>query len=521
MFLQQYMQGRIAKQANPLSISKSLAPPTGGWDTRSNIADMPEKNAVIMDNWFPDSDRITPRRGSSSYATGMTADINTMMVYEPASGTRKFFAACDGDIFDISSGGIVGAASVTGKTNDKWQHVVMGTSGGHFLFACNGADTPQVYDGSVWGGTTLTGPTVNSLIWCNLHQRRLWVGETNSLVAYYGGTNAITGSFTAFPLYGIAKKGGYLMGMVTWTRDSGDGVDDVAVFMTSEGEAIVYSGIDPASADTWALQGVFQIGKPIGRRFFIKAGGDAVLITQDGFVSLSAILMTDRTQAEKASISAQINKAVNTAVRGSGNVYGWQAVLYPRGSMLLVNIPLDAISSHQYVFNTLTKAPCRFTGMNANCWSVYNEELYFGGKDGKVYKADTGTADGAASIVTDVLPAFNYLGSPSQVKSFKMAEAIFQSDARVTASFDLNVDFSQISSTALSSTLSSGAGLWDIAIWDNPAALWGSAEDIYRAWKSVRGLGRAASLRIRTSSTEARPSLLAINLIFQPGGYLR
>lgn len=516
------MQSGVGRQASSISISKSIPPPTGGWDTRSNIADMPVKNAVIMDNWFPDSDRITPRRGSSSYATGMTADINTLMVYEPQNGTRKFYAACDDKIFDITSAGAVGAAAVSGQTNDKWQHVLMGTSGGHFLFACNGADTPQVYDGSSWATTTLTGPTVASLIWCNLHQRRLWVGETNSLVAYYGGTNAITGAFTSFPLYGIAKKGGYLMGMVTWTRDAGDGPDDVAVFVTSEGEAIVYSGTDPADAATWTLQGVFAIGKPIGRRFFIKAGGDAILITQDGFVSLSAILMTDRSQSEKAEISAQINKAVNTAVRSSGTVYGWQPILYPKGSMLVVNVPVDAISSHQYVFNTLTRAPCRFTGMNANCWAVFNEELYFGGKDGKVYKADTGTSDSGTAIVTDVLPAFNYLGTPGQVKAFKLAEAIFQSDSQVTAAFDLNVDFSQISSAALSSTISSGAGLWDDALWDDAVeAIWGGAEDIYRAWKSVRGIGRSASLRIRTSSTESRPSLLAINLVFQPGGYLR
>lgn len=518
MFLQS-LANSVGKRAQSSSTSASLPAPTGGWDTRSNIADMPSSHAVIMDNWFPDSDRLTPRRGRSEHATGMTANVNTLMTYEPFSGTRKLFAANDGDIFDITSAGAVGAAAVSGKTNDKWQHIVMGTSGGHFLFACNGADTPQVYDGSAWAGTTLTGPTTSSLIWCNLHQRRLWVGEASKLTAWYGGTNAITGAFTEFPLYGIAKKGGYLMGMVTWTRDAGDGPDDVAVFVTSEGEAIVYQGTDPASADTWALIGVFSIGKPIGRRFFIKAGGDAILITEDGFVSLSAILQTDRTQADKASISSQINKAVNTAVRSGGSLYGWQPVLYPRGTMFIVNVPIDGITSHQYVFNTLTKAPCRFTGQNANCWAVFNENLYFGGKDGKVYLADTGMSDAGEDIATDLLPAFSYLGSAGQVKSFKLAEAVFQSDNLVSVALDLCVDYSQISSAALASTLGSGAGLWDAALWD--AGVWGADTDIYRAWKSVNGIGRSASLRIRTSSAEARPSLLAVNLIFQRGGFLR
>ncbi len=509
----------LGRRASPRSVSKALPVPTKGWNTRDNIADMDPKSAVIMDNVFPDSDRVTPRRGYDDHATGMTADINTLMVYEPASGDAEMFAACDGDIFDISSAGAVGAAVVTGKTNDKWQHVNIGTSGGHFLFACNGEDTPQVYNGSAWGNTTLTGPTVTSIVWCNLHQRRLWIGEKDSLVAHYGGTNAITGGFTSFPLYALANKGGYLMGMATWTRDSGSGPDDVAVFVTSEGQAIVYSGTDPSSAETWQLQGVFDIGKPVGRRFYIKAGGDVVMVTQDGFVSLAAVLTLDRSQADKAAISAQINKAVNSAVRDGGNLFGWQPVLYPRGTMLLFNIPIDGTTSHQYVFNTLTSAPCRFKAQNANCWTVFNEELYFGGKDGTVYKADNGTSDNGTAIATDLLPAFNYFGMTGTVKSFKMAEAVFNSDGTVSTALDLNVDFSQTAGATVSSTIDSGAAKWDEALWDT--GTWGGAEDIYRAWKSVTGIGRSASLRIRTQSTTARPSLLAINIIFEPGGYIR
>ena len=36
---------------NPSSVTKTSSAPTGGWDTRHALADMPAKNAVILDNF--------------------------------------------------------------------------------------------------------------------------------------------------------------------------------------------------------------------------------------------------------------------------------------------------------------------------------------------------------------------------------------------------------------------------------------------------------------------------------------
>lgn len=500
------------------SISKSLPVPTKGWNTRDNIAAMDQKCAVLLDNLFPDSDRVTPRKGSLDYATGMSGNVDTLMVYTPQSGSAKMFAANGTNIYNVSSTGAVGAAMLAAQTSARYQYLNMGTSGGHFLIAFNGADVPIVYNGTVWSTTGITGPTLANLIWGNLHQKRLWTGEKDSLTAYYGATNAISGAFTAFPLAGIAQKGGYIMGMVTWTRDAGSGQDDVAVFVTSEGEAIVYKGTDPSADTTWSLIGVFQIGKPIGRRFYVKAGGDAVLVTEDGFVSLATVLGSDRAQVDEASISSQINKTVNQAVQATSGSFGWQPVLHPRGTMLFFNVPIDSLTSHQYVFNTLTQAPCRYKGWNANCWAVFNDNIYYGSKNGKVVKANTGNSDNGVTIATDCLPAFNYLGYPGRLKIFQLAKVIYQSDGEVSTALDLNTDFSQAASSALSSTIASGAAKWDEALWDG--ASWGGADDIYQAWKSVRGKGDTASLRVRTQSTTSRPSMLAIRLIFQLGGYI-
>ena len=498
--------------------STSIQPPVGGWDTRNALADMPEENAVILDNWFPSTDRVTLRRGSAGHASGMSGNVNTLLEYTAPDGSSELFAANGSNIYDVTSAGAVGAAVVTGLSNDQLQQTQITTAGGSFLFAVNGADGARTYDGTNWGTANITGPTVANLIWCNLHQRRLWFGEAGSLRAWYLPVNSIAAAASSFDLGAVAKRGGFIMAMGTWTRDAGDGSDDVAVFLTSEGEAIVYQGTDPSSVATWALVGVFTIGEPIGRRCMIKAGSDLVMITQDGFVSASAVLAIDRSQTERAAISAQINEAVNVAVRGNRASFGWQPIIYPRGQWLLFNVPQPNNAFHQYVFNTITGAPCRFTGMNARCWGMLGDEIYFGTADGRVVKADIGMNDDGAVIEGDALQAFSYFRSPGRHKAFKRVEAVFQSADDPQAALDLNVDFQIAAPTGVATQSGSGAARWGISRWG--VGTWGSPRQIWRGWRAIRGAGFAASLRVRVNSRTATPSWIATNYLYAPGGRL-
>ena len=498
--------------------SIAMPPPVAGWDTRESLADMPETHAVILDNWFPSTDVVTMRRGNTAHATGMSGNVETLIEYVPLSGTGQLFAANGGNLYDVSSSGAVGAAVSTGHSNDRWQFVNMGTAAGQFVRCFNGADTPLLYNGSSWATTAITGPTAANLVWGNIHQRRLWVGEVNSLSAWYLSVNSVSGSATEFPLAGVFKMGGFLQGMATWTRDSGSGMDDVCAFVTSEGEVAMYSGTDPAAAATWALIGVFHIGKPIGRKFAVKAGSDLILITQDGFVPLSAILTMDRSQAELAALSQQISKAVNDAVRSYKDVYGWQAILYPRGQMLVFNIPVSTTTQYQYVFNTITGAPCRFTGINSLCYGSLNDSLYWGGTDGTVNLFDDGKADLGSAIEADAAQAFSYFKSPSQTKIFKLVEPIFESDGNPNAAIDLNTDFQLAIPTGVAAASPTRAGVWGVSKWG--VGIWGTAKQIYQGWRGVRGSGRSGAIRIRISSTTARASWIATNFTFIRGGAL-
>jgi len=248
----------------------------------------------------------------------------------------------------------------------------------------------------------------------------------------------------------------------------------------------------------------------------IKAGADLIMITQDGFVAAASILITDRSQAERVAISSQISKAVNDAVRANGTTFGWQPLLYPKATMLLFNVPQSSTTAHQYVFNTITGRPARFTGVDATCWGMKGDTAFFGASDGVVYEFDTGTSDNSAAIEADALQAFSYFGSRGTDKSFKRVEPVFQGATDPTAALDMNTDFQIAAPTGVATPTSTSAGVWGVSKWG--IGTWGSPNQIWRGWRAIRGSGRTASLRVRISTTQAETSWLSTNFIFRPGG---
>jgi hypothetical protein len=506
-------------RARDTSLSPTIPSPVEGWDAQNELSDMPEKRAIILDNWYPTTDKLNIRPGYSSWATGLGAPVETLIEYTPTTGSGQLFGCANGNIYNVSSAGSVGAAVQSGLTNARWQYVNFGTAGGQFVVAVNGADAPRNYNGTTWATTpAITGPTAANLIWINAHQRRLWFGERDSLTAWYLPVNSIGGAALSFSLAGLATRGGYLMAMGTWSRDGGDGQDDVAVFLTSEGEAIVYQGTDPSAASTWALAGVFQIGKPIGRRCFKKAGADLLILTQEGVVPVSSILSIDRSQSERVALTAQINKAFNDYVRDYGSLFGWEPLIYPRRTMLLFNVPISSTAAYQIVFNVLTKAPCRFTGIPAICWGLRNDDAYFGSSNGTVYKFDTGASDAGTNINTDALQAFNYFKDTSRRKNFHAIRPIFDANGIPQIAAEMNTDFRILPPAAVPTSLAGGGGLWDSALWD--VDKWGGDTDVYDGWLGVVGDGVSGAIRLRTASNSLTAGWLSTKVHYTPGGQI-
>lgn len=502
---------------NQTAQTVSLPAPVGGWNARDSIAAMPPMDAVIMDNWFPDTDFVKLRNGYTNWVTGIPGQVETLMQY--SSGTqRKMFAAAGTSIYDVTAPGAVGAAVVTGQANARWQFSNFGTSGGQFLIICNGSDTPLNYNGTTWQTTpAITGTTSANLIHVNVFKTRLFFIQKNSMKAHYLAVASIGGPAQELDFSNLCRLGGSLTAMATWSLDGGTGLDDYAVWITSEGQVVVYRGTDPSSASTWALVGVFRMGRPIGRRCFFKVGADIAFITTDGFVLLSKALLSDRTQPQIA-MSDKISNAANLATNAYRDNFGWQPILYPKGKMGLFNVPAQENAiSYQYVMNIQTGAWCRFTGWNANCFELFDENLYFG-TSGLVCKADNTSADNNTVILGDVKQAYNYFSAPGRLKHFKMARPIILSDGKPSVGLIMNVDFDDSAPFSEPSFTGSSGSPWNTSPWDTSP--WSGTIRPVKNWQSLFSVGYAGSFRMKSASKNIVLQWAATDISMEYGGVI-
>ena len=489
---------RANPSRQPVSTGTSIPAPTGGWDAVSAIADMPEDRALVLENWFPSTTDVRIRRGHQIHGANMGSGVvETLMVYNGITvATSAMFAATDNKIYDVSASGNAVVTTETGLANNRWQYINFTTSGGKFLWACNGADGPRHYNGSVWAEPAITGITPSDAININGHKGRIWLVLRDSTKAAYLDTGAIAGAATTFELGGLFTRGGYLVAMATWTRDGGSGTDDLAVFISSRGQLAVYAGTGPASADTWQLIGVYDVGPPIGYRCFTKVGGDLALLNIDGVLPLSKSLNLDRATQATVAITANINNAMNESARSYRNNFGWELTPYAKGTMALLNVPIqEGQSQQQYVMNTITGAWCKFTGMNANCWAVYKDNLFFGGNDGRVYQADTTGLDVSSPIDAIGQGAYNYYSMRGRLKQWKLLQPLLTTDSDARPALGISTDFRDNASLGTPTSSQTVSALYDSATWDS---------DVYAIegrtvadWTSIAGTGQCASIHFR------------------------
>lgn len=481
--------------SRPRAVSTSIPAPVGGWNNRDSIADMDPRDAVALINWMPRTTMVEVRYGHSRHVTGIVGQVETLMAYSGAA-TAELWGIASGSVYNVTTAGAVGAASVTGLTNSRWQHVNFANSGGNYLILANGADDVRSYSGSAWATPTITGVTSSSLIHVNAHKNRLWFIENNSLQAWYLPTSSISGAAAALDLRSFATRGGYLMAMATWTLDAGYGIDDHAVFITNRGQAIVYRGTDPSSATTWALVGVYDIGSPIGRRCFIKYGGDLLIITYDGLVPLSGALQSSRTNPQVA-LTDKIQYQIGTAVATYASNFGWQIQHFPKEDMLILNVPVAVGDlQEQYVMNPLTGAWADFQGWDANCWELFNDHIYFGGNT-FVGQAWNTNADNGVAIETSALQAFNKFGSENE-KHFTMMRPTFLTNGSPSIQGSINTDFDTSEPAANLSTAPIVGGVWDTGLWGT--ALWANTLSLSRVWQGATGVGKWGAPRLESST---------------------
>ncbi len=364
----------------------------------------------------------------------------------------------------------------------------------------------------------ITGVNSNTFINVNLFKNRLYFTEKDTMKVWYLDPESIGGAASPLDFASIARMGGYLQAMGTWTIDAGEGVDDYAVFVTNMGEIIVYNGTDPDDATKWLLKGVWQVGQTFNRRCFFKWSGDLLLLTQDGLLPLASALQSSRLDPRVA-LTDKIYYAVSQAADAYSTNFGWQINYYAKQNMLILNIPVTD-GSEQYVMHTITKSWARFTNIDADCWEIHNDDMYFGGSGyvGQFWSSDS---DNGNNINATVQQAYNYFDTRGTQKRFTLVRPIITTIGGFPSILcGVNLDFEEGNATGTISFNPSGNGngVWDSSTWDN--AIWGGATVINKNWQGVTGIGYCASLQLTAASQGITVRWASTDFVMETGGVI-
>jgi hypothetical protein len=458
--------------------------------------------AMLYDgtNWFSLATTETPQTIASLSHTGATALATTALAHGLVTGNK---------------------ITVTGASPSDYNGTFIITVLNSTQFNYTMATTPAT-NATVNGSYTvlgISGVDSSTFINVNLFKNRLYYTQKDTLKVWYLGVNAIAGAAHVLDFGGIARMGGYIQAMGTWTLDAGQGADDYAVFVTSMGEVIVYNGTDPTDAATWALKGVWQLGQTFNRRCFFKWAGDLLLLTQDGLVPLSSALQSSRLDP-RINLTDKIYYAVSQAATDFYDRFGWQINYFASQNMLILNIPVDT-GTEQYVMHTITKSWAKFTNIPANCWEVNGTAGIYFGSNGFVGKFYDGYDDAGNNILATAQQAYSYFDSPGQLKRFMLVRPTLQTYNGVpTVLCGISVDYdtqNQLNQVSFNPNIIN-IGKWDVSTWDN--ANWGGGNVTTKIWQGVTGLGFAGSVNLNIASSGIELHWLSTDYVMERGGVL-
>lgn len=476
--------------------------------------------AEVLENYIPTGEGARLRGGSVKFAT--TGDPVRRVFTHNSGGAETLFAATATDIYDISSVAdvdVAPTADISSLTSGNWSDTQFSTAGGEFLVIANGADSVRNFNGTTWTTPAITGVTSSLLSFVWSHASRLWFVEDRTLSAWYLPTNSIAGAATEFPLNGIFGLGGSLLFGGSWSTESGDGPDDYCLFVTTEGEIAVYQGTDPSSANTWAIVGVYRMGKPLDKMGWVDIGGDLIILTEDGITPVSEVQTKDRAALQAAAITAPIEDLWKSSVTARSSGFNFSVAVWPSKTLLVVAIPSGNGDTLTLIANTRTGAWSTITGWDVTCLAVFGDDLFFGTTAGTVVQGDESGADQSAPYTGRYVGKFQEIGSPED-KIAVLGRVIWRAAGEVSPQMGCFANYEIGQYPTAGDISDSGVAVWGSAEWGT--SIWGASANatIGSEWQTVYGIGFAlAPVVVVTSDQVAKPEfeIISTSLRYEVG----
>lgn len=513
--------------------------PTNGINSITNLYGMDPRDCIFSVNIDATVYGMKVRPGYNEYANGMAgAAIQTVIPYtgsmDDESENRLWAANSDG-IYNISATTTTpvkdvdwaiknapsGRCSFSQFTND---------GGAHFLLVADEENGLQLYTEStgVWSVPAIVGPSGGAadIVFVMSWKNRMWYIEQNSTSAWYSDVGVFGGTLTEFNFGSRFRYGGILSVLADWTLDSGEGPDDYIVAVSSAGDVIVYAGTDPSSSATFGLIGLWFIGAvPFGRRIISLYGGDMLVLSTYGLISMGALLQGKDPFSLEASLSWKIQSFINTAMQTTRNQFGWEIKIHPNISRLMISSPQEAGKQPtQYVYDLNLKAWSIWEAVPIITSEQYDSEMYFGtGATPRVFKME-GTVDnvliaGGTSDQIDwqFLTSYQDFQTPEQFKRMQFMRPIFLSASQPSFQVKAFYDYNLGSLAVPPNAVAGATALWDAAIWD--AAIWAGGEFAFQPAIGAWGIGKTMAIAIRGRSL-VETTFIACGVQWDDGGLL-
>lgn len=499
--------------------------PIQGWVKNDRILNASVSAAEVLDNVFPTAQGARMRSGREKHAT-VTGSVRRLLEYR-SGATEKLFAATETAVYDVTSPAdpaVSPSADISSLSGGEWVGVQFANTSGQYLWMVNGTDAPQHYDGSTWATPTITGSGLTnadlSQAWT--YRSRIYAIEGGTMNVWYLGVNSISGTATKFAVQGVFNNGGSLLFGATWSLDAGDGLDDVCVLVTTEGEAAIYAGSDPSA---WSLQGVYRVGRPLDKAGFYRVGGDLMILTEDGITPLSAAIKKTPDQLQTASAAYAIEDAWRESIAGRSASFNFSVALWHSRSMLVIGAPILSDGSPvAYVANSRTGAWCRYVNWSVDCAAVVNDRLYFGtegASESIIYKAEATGSDDGTAIAARWVPKFQdpdgLFKAAMHARTRARAQEAYNIGMGAAADYVV-ANYPSPSVTTSESPNAWGSGVWGTMVWGGT-----SANIKQDGWRAVSAAGTSLAPIVAATSnrtTENSLEFVAVDLLYESGSVL-
>jgi len=518
------LPSRYVARALPIRVKKSAAAvkhfsaPLKGLSLSSKLAPGDPLTATVLDNFTVEENLIRCRPGTR--LTRALADATPVETLVPYYGQPNRLAAANAGKLTLLDGTVI----ETGFTGNDWSWTSFSNlSTNDYTILVNGIDGVWSWNGGATAADVVkeavTSPAAEPWIVVDQfnivlsHMNRLFFADSSNLAIYYLPVQQKSGEVKLLPLNGVFKRGGSIAAMYTWTTEGGINMNDMLCIFSTNGECVIYQGVDPDS--DWQLTGIFRFDAPMSKHSVINYGGELYVLISTGLVPMSTLMRAESEQL------GQSDKNVVTEFFATSLNYrnrpGWSVFINPSSGRIYCNMPLGGVGRYrQMVRNMPNPVWTSWSSIPARCWGWVDARVFYGTDDGKVYEVHPAFLnDDGQPIRVDVQGAWSNFGTPA-VKHFKMLLPYIQSDGTPRPFVDIKVDYDMTPpSNQPDITFADAGAAWDEATWDVDS--WAGGVVNHMNWSGVGILGHVGAPRLVALVNNAEFAITGFDVLYETG----